>query len=103
GFVVLHPLKGVAGQAVDIEHVDGSKVKSKFPELVNPIQPVLNIRSLTHEAGHDLVSQRTDVQHRLDRIHQFRELAFYLAAVDMLDIDCLSRHALEGMEHHEAG
>src|SRR6185436_14680566 len=25
------------------------KVKSKFPELVNPIQPVLNIRSLTHE------------------------------------------------------
>src|SRR6185436_10820871 len=49
GFVVLHPLKGVAGQAVDIEHVDGSKVKSKFPELVNPIQPVLNIRSLTHE------------------------------------------------------
>jgi len=49
GFVVLHPLKGVAGQAVDIEHVDGSKVKSKFPELVNPVQPVLNIRSLTHE------------------------------------------------------
>jgi len=49
GFVVLHPLKGVAGHALDIEHVDGSKVKSTFPELVNPIQPVLNIRSLTHE------------------------------------------------------
>jgi hypothetical protein len=49
GFVVLHPLKGVAGRALDIEHVDGSRVKSKFPELVNPIQPVLNIRSLTHE------------------------------------------------------
>ena len=49
GFVVLHPLKGVAGFPVDIEHVDGNKVKSKFPELVNPIQPVLNIRSLTHE------------------------------------------------------
>ncbi len=49
GFVVLHPLKGVAGHAVDIEHVDGSRVKSKFPALVNPIQPVLNIRSLTHE------------------------------------------------------
>jgi hypothetical protein len=49
GFVVLHPLKGVAGHPVDIEHVDGSRVKSKFPELVNPIQPVLNIRSLTHE------------------------------------------------------
>jgi hypothetical protein len=49
GFVVLHPLKGVAGFPVEIEHVDGSKVKGKFPELVNPIQPVLNIRSLTHE------------------------------------------------------
>jgi D-apionolactonase len=49
GFVVLHPLTGVAGFPVDIEHVDGRKVRSKFPELVNPIQPVLDIRSLTHE------------------------------------------------------
>ncbi|HKB81938.1 MAG TPA: hypothetical protein VKD04_01905 [Burkholderiales bacterium] len=49
GFVVLHPLKGVAGFPVDIEHVDGRKVRSRFPELVNPIQPVLDIRSLTHE------------------------------------------------------
>ena len=51
GFVVLHPLKGVAGFPVDIEHVDGRKVKSKFPELVNPVQPVLDIRSLTHEVA----------------------------------------------------
>ena len=50
GFVVLHPLKGVAGAAVEIEHVDGRKVSSRFPELVNPVQPVLEIRSLTHEA-----------------------------------------------------
>jgi len=49
GFVVLHPLKGVAGFPVDIEHVDGRKVRGKFPELVNPIQPVLDIRSLKHE------------------------------------------------------
>lgn len=49
GFVVLHPLKGVAGFPLEIEHVDGSKVKGKFPELVNPVQPVLDIRSLTHE------------------------------------------------------
>ena len=49
GFVVLHPLKGIAGFPVEIEHVDGRKVGSKFPELVNPIQPVLDIRSLTHE------------------------------------------------------
>jgi hypothetical protein len=49
GFVVLHPLKGVAGFPVDIEQVDGKKVKGRFPELVNPIQPVLDIRALTHE------------------------------------------------------
>ncbi len=49
GFVVLHPLKGVAGFPVDIEHVDGKKVKGTFPEHVNPIQPVLDIRSLSHE------------------------------------------------------
>src|SRR5258706_3964033 len=49
GFVVLHPLKGVAGFPVDIEHVDGRKVKGKFPELVNPIQQMLDIGSLTHE------------------------------------------------------
>ena len=51
GFVVLHPLKGVAGHPVDIEQVDGRKVKSKFPELVNPVQPVRDIRSLTHEVS----------------------------------------------------
>lgn len=49
GFVVLHPLKGVAGFPLEVEHVDGKVVKGKFPELVNPVQPVLNIRSLTHE------------------------------------------------------
>ena len=49
GFVVLHPLKGVAGFPLEVEHVDGRIVQGTFPELVNPIQPVLNIRSLTHE------------------------------------------------------
>lgn len=49
GFVVLHPLKGVVGRPLEIEHVDGSIEKSRFPELVDPIQPFLNIRSLTHE------------------------------------------------------
>ena len=49
GFVVLHPLKGVVGNAVEVEHVDGKIEKSKFPERVNPIQPFLNIRALTHE------------------------------------------------------
>lgn len=49
GFVVLHPLKGVAGCPVRVEHVDGKVVNDKFPPLVDPVQPFLNIRSLTHE------------------------------------------------------
>jgi D-apionolactonase len=51
GFVVLHPLTGVAGHAVEVEHVDGKIVKDKFPEQVNPVQPFLNIRALTHEVS----------------------------------------------------
>ena len=48
GFVVLHPLKGVVGKEVEVEHVDGEVTRSKFPELVNPVQPFLHIRALTH-------------------------------------------------------
>ena len=49
GFVVLHPLKGVAGQPATAEHVDGKIMNSKFPPLVNPVQPFFDLRSLTHE------------------------------------------------------
>jgi len=49
GFVILHPLRGVAGCPVEVEHVDGRVVSGKFPDLVDPVQPVLDIRSLTHE------------------------------------------------------
>ncbi|MEO8040560.1 MAG: hypothetical protein ABI794_17460 [Betaproteobacteria bacterium] len=49
GFVVLHPLGGVVGHALEVEHVDGTIEKSEFPKRVNPIQPFLNIRSLSHE------------------------------------------------------
>jgi len=49
GFVVLHPLKGVAGCPVTVEHVDGKFVDSKFPAMVDPVQPFLDIRALTHE------------------------------------------------------
>ncbi len=48
GFVVLHPLKGVAGEPVVAEHVDGSIDNSRFPPLINPVQPFLNLRSLSH-------------------------------------------------------
>ena len=49
GFVVLHPLAGVVGAPLTVEHVDGRVVQSKFPELVDPACPFLDIRALTHE------------------------------------------------------
>ncbi|HEU5296468.1 MAG TPA: hypothetical protein VFU71_16940, partial [Burkholderiaceae bacterium] len=49
GFVVLHPLKGVAGRPLTVEHTDGRLENSTFPALVDPVQPFLAIRTLTHE------------------------------------------------------
>src|SRR5882672_7356122 len=51
GFVVLHPLKGVAGRPVEILHVDGRKVKDEFPAIINPVQPFYDIRALSHEVA----------------------------------------------------
>ncbi len=51
GFVVLHPLKGVAGCPVEILHVDGRKVKDEFPAIINPVQPFYDIRALSHEVA----------------------------------------------------
>lgn len=51
GFVVLHPIDGVSGYPVEIEHVDGRIVQSEFPELVDPIQPFQDIRAMTHEVA----------------------------------------------------
>ena len=49
GFVVLHPIAGVAGAPATIEEVGGRKVRSKFPELISPGQPIFDIRAITHE------------------------------------------------------
>ncbi len=48
GFVILHPIDGVAGEAVEIEHVDGRVVRDRFPDLIDPVQPMMDLRRLTH-------------------------------------------------------
>jgi D-apionolactonase len=53
GFVVLHPCE-IAGRPVTIEHADGSIEQSRFPEQIDPVQPMLNLRELTHEAASGL-------------------------------------------------
>lgn len=49
GFVVLHPLDGVAGCSAEIEHVDGSREQGSFPRLIDPLQPMFDLRALTHQ------------------------------------------------------
>jgi D-apionolactonase len=48
GFTVLHPIEGVAGAPVTVEHPDGSMDEAAFPEFIDPWQPFKNIRALTH-------------------------------------------------------
>ncbi|MBL4646494.1 MAG: hypothetical protein JKY99_08575 [Rhizobiales bacterium] len=48
GFVVLHPINGVAGEPVRIERCDGSINDSTFPRDIDPVQPMMDLRALTH-------------------------------------------------------
>ncbi|MFO1039595.1 MAG: hypothetical protein U1E45_22345 [Geminicoccaceae bacterium] len=49
GFIMLHPLEGVVGCPVRIEHTDGSVDETAFPDLIDPIQSFFDIRAMTHE------------------------------------------------------
>lgn len=49
GFVILHPLDGVVGQAAEVEHVDGSLEATRFPEPIAPLQPMSELRAITHQ------------------------------------------------------
>ena len=51
GFVVLHPVQGVSGHPVTVQHVDGRKVETRFPETIDPKQPIMDIRALSHEVA----------------------------------------------------
>jgi hypothetical protein len=49
GFIVLHPLDGVAGETVKVLHVEGREEVSTFPEAIDPMCPFQDIRALSHE------------------------------------------------------
>lgn len=49
GFIVLHPIKGVAGRPVKVLHEDGREELSVFPDTVDPRCPFTDIRALSHE------------------------------------------------------
>ena len=48
GFVILHPIDGVAGEPVTIERTSGETVEGSFPEIIDPVQPMMDLRALTH-------------------------------------------------------
>lgn len=55
GFVLLHPIAGVAGTALTVRHSDGSTETTRFPDLISPGQPVFDIAGLRHRiAGVDV-------------------------------------------------
>ena len=49
GFIVLHPVNGVAGFPVKVLHVDGREEVSTFPATIDPDCPFRDIRALSHE------------------------------------------------------
>lgn len=51
GFVVLHPVEGVAGAPVTVIHTDGSTEQSHFPVQIKPSQPFMDIRALRHQVA----------------------------------------------------
>jgi D-apionolactonase len=48
GFVVLHPA-GVAGKAARVTETTGRTFDTRFPELIDPVQPMMNLRAIAHE------------------------------------------------------
>jgi hypothetical protein len=51
GFIVLHPLAGVAGEPVTVRHPDGREEAGRFPARISPAQPVKDISGLIHRVG----------------------------------------------------
>ena len=60
GFTVLHPITGVAGAPVTVEHCDGRIINSTFPDLIAPWQPFMDLRALTHQAADWRVTTRME-------------------------------------------
>lgn len=51
GFVVLHPVVGVAGEPVEVRHGDGSVERARWPERIEPWQPFKDIAAITHRVA----------------------------------------------------
>ncbi|WP_145953404.1 hypothetical protein [Oceaniglobus indicus] len=50
GFVILHPIDGIAGEPVEITRTDGTVEPGTFPAEIDPLQPMMDLRALSHTA-----------------------------------------------------
>ncbi|CAN7547227.1 D-apionate lactonase [Rhizobium sp. LjRoot254] len=51
GFAVLHPIVGVAGEPVTVEHSDGAMEQAHWPDRIDPWQPFKEIAAITHRVA----------------------------------------------------
>ena len=51
GFVALHPIEGVAGEACTVTHSDGTVEETAFPGLIMPLQPFFDIAAIRHRVS----------------------------------------------------
>ncbi|AZO09774.1 MULTISPECIES: hypothetical protein [unclassified Mesorhizobium] len=49
GFCILHPIAGLAGSPVKVEHTDGRVIDTRLPLLIDPWQPFKDMRAITHQ------------------------------------------------------
>jgi len=51
GSVVLHPIVGLAGEPVAVEHADGAIEQARWPDGIDPWQPFKEITAITHRVA----------------------------------------------------
>ncbi len=56
GFVVLHPVVGVAGEPVEVRHGDGRVEEARWPDRIEPWQPFKDIAAITHRVAPGIVA-----------------------------------------------
>lgn len=57
GFCILHPIVGLAGMPVVIEHAGGARKNTHFPDLIEPWQPFKNMRAITHRVTSSVTAE----------------------------------------------
>lgn len=57
GLCVLHPIENCAGSACTIEHSDGTREESHFPQLVSPHQPFFDVQAISYSPLPGLIAR----------------------------------------------